>query len=492
MTLPIRLRLTAWYFAAVLLMLSLFGAGMFLAMRWSIEKTTDEDLRLRLEGVKTFLRNTLPKSTPDHFRHELQERIALRSGDDLLQIAKPDGSWLFRSDAMRQLKISGTAGRGSATPVVTTANVHGLPIRVMALSMVFDGVAYTIQMGVSMQNEYAVNRQFGWLLLASIPVVVLLASMGGYLMSRRALEPVDKITEDARLIGARNISQRLAVPAARDELQRLSLTLNDMMDRLESVFRRVTEFTADASHELRTPIGVIRSTAEFALMSPRDGETYRMALRDNLEEAERMTVLIEDLLALARADAGDRPRRQLQVNLAEPLAQALGSVRSMSDARQIQLDFDAPGQALIVQGDSNALYRLFLILIDNAVKYTPDNGWVSAALRMDQEGAVAEVRDTGIGIAKDDIPRIFQRFYRADKARSRNIGGAGLGLAMAEWIAESHDAVIEVESTLGQGSTFRVRFRKVVVTEVSTANPPKLETDPPTTSARSPACAGTA
>ena len=470
MTLPIRLRLTAWYFAAVLLMLSVFGAGMFVAMRWSIERTTDQDLRLRLAGVVTFMRSTMLRSTTDHFNHELQERLALRPGDDLLQIGKPDGSWVFRSETMRQLGISSATGYSSATPVVLTTTVRGLPIRIIAFSLVIDRVPYTIQMGASMQHAYAVNRQFGWFLLASIPVMVVLASLGGYSMSRRALAPVVKITEDARLIGAHNISQRLAVPVPRDELQRLSLTLNDMMDRLESAFRRIAEFTADASHELRTPTGVIRATAEFALMSSRNEETYRAALRDNLEEAERMTLLIEDLLTLARADSGDRPRRRSLVNLGESLTQAFNRGRLLAEARQIQIAIDVPAQPLFIHGDSNAVCRLFLIFIDNAVKYTPEGGWIAATLRANRDEAVAEIQDTGIGIAADDIPHIFQRFYRADKVRSRNVAGAGLGLSMAAWIAESHDAAIEVESAPGRGSTFRVRFRAVAFPPVSEAD----------------------
>jgi heavy metal sensor kinase len=477
MTLPIRLRLTAWYFAAVLLMLSVFGAGMFVAMRWSIERTTDQDLRLRATGVVTFMRSTMLKSTMDHFNHELQERLALRPGDDLLQISKPDGGWVFRSETMRQLGISSATGYSSATPVVLTTTVRGLPIRIIAFSLVIDRVPYTIQMGASMQHAYAVNRQFGWLLLASIPVMVVLASLGGYSMSRRALAPVVKITEDARLIGAHNISQRLAVPVARDELQRLSLTLNDMMDRLESAFRRITEFTADASHELRTPTGVIRATAEFALMSSRNEETYRAALRDNLEEAERMTLLIEDLLTLARADSGDRPRRSSLVNLGESLTQAFNRGRLLAEARQIEIGIEVPAQPLFIHGDANAVCRLFLIFIDNAVKYTPESGRITATLRADRDGVIAEIQDTGIGIAADEIPHIFQRFYRADKARSRNVAGAGLGLSMAAWIAESHDAAIEVDSAPGRGSTFRVRFRAVAFPPVSEAHPAEATQD---------------
>jgi signal transduction histidine kinase len=275
------------------------------------------------------------------------------------------------------------------------------------------------------------------------------------------------ITEDARSIRVNNISHCLPIPPARDELQRLSLTLNEMMDRLESAFRRIARFTADASHELRTPVGLIRSTAELASMNSRDDATYRAALQDNLDEAQRMTVVIEDLLMLARADSGDYVGKSSNVDVGESINKAFSRTRVLANAKQIHISVDSPEQCLLAHGDPDALLRLFLILVDNAIKYTQEGGQISATLCRRGAEVWAELRDTGIGISDDDLPYIFERFYRADKARTRDISGAGLGLAIAKCIAEWHNAIIEVESAVGRGSMFRVRFKGIASTSNS-------------------------
>jgi signal transduction histidine kinase len=304
-----------------------------------------------------------------------------------------------------------------------------------------------------------VLSHFEWLLLGSIPVLVALASIGGYAMSRRALAPIHRITEEARLITAEHLSRRLAVPAARDELQRLSLTLNDMIDRLQHAFHKITHFTADASHELRTPVSLIRSTAEFALMASRDEEAYRTALRDNLEEAVRMTDLIDGLLTLARADSGDASLRFATLNVADSLQEAFIQAKPLGAANGIDMRLEVD-EGMMVTGDSSSVRRLFLILIDNGIKYTPAGGWLSASARYQGEEVIVELRDSGVGISEEDLPNIFERFYRADKARSRTFG-FGLGLSLAKCIASSHGAAIEVDSSPGHGSTFRVRFRRI-------------------------------
>jgi heavy metal sensor kinase len=460
MTVPIRLRLTAWYFAVMLLTLSLFGAGMFVTMHLAIGQAVDRDLHLRLAGVEEFLGRHIPQTAPDRLQHEIRERTGMRPGGELLQIATPDGRWLFQSDAMRQLGLSlGTVppgGRSSSATIV----IRGVPVRVMTEWSVIDGTAYGFQLAAPMDHSFTVLSRFGWLLLASIPVLVALASVGGYVMSRRALAPIHTITEEARLITAENLSRRLAVPAARDELQRLSLTLNEMIDRLQQAFLRITHFTADASHELRTPVSLIRSTAELALMESRDEEAYRAALRDNLEEAVRMTDLIEDLLTLARADSGDASLRLATLNVADSLQEAFIQAKPLAAVSRIDMLLEVPEEQTRVMGDSSSVRRLFLILIDNGIKYTPAGGCLSASARCQEDEVIVELRDTGIGIFEGDMPNIFERFYRADRSRSRTFG-VGLGLSIAKCIANSHDATIEVDSAPGHGSTFRVRFRRI-------------------------------
>jgi signal transduction histidine kinase len=266
--------------------------------------------------------------------------------------------------------------------------------------------------------------------------------------------------EDARTIGANNMSRRLLVPATGDELQRLSETLNDMMTRLELAFRRIMRFTADASHELRAPFALIRGTAEVALLESRDAETYRAALHDILFEGERTSKLIEDLLTMARADSEASQLAMEPVDLSEPLLQACVHGVSLAESKEIHFDWNVPEDAAIVVGDQDALRRLFLILIDNAVKYTPPGGSARVELDVNDRETHVAVRDTGIGIALEDLDHAFERFYRADKARQRDLGGAGLGLSIARWIADAHNAGIWVESALNRGSAFHATFPK--------------------------------
>jgi signal transduction histidine kinase len=383
----------------------------------------------------------------------------MRPGGELLQIATSDGKWLFQSEAMRQLGLSFETALPPGTSSSETRVIRGIPVRVLTEWTMIDAATYGFQLAAPMDHSFTVLSRFGWLLLGSIPVLVALATIGGYAMSRRALAPIQRITDEARLISAEHLSRRLAVPAARDELQRLSLTLNEMIDRLQHAFHKVTHFTADASHELRTPVSLIRSTAELALMESRDEETYRAALRDNMEEAVRMTALIEDLLTLARADSGDVFIRFTTLNLAESLQDAFVQVKPIGVANRIDMFLDVAEEQMTVMGDFNSVRRLFLILLDNGIKYTPAGGWLSASARNQGEHVIVELRDSGIGISEEDLPNIFERFYRADKARSRT-GGVGLGLSLAKCIASSHATNIEVESSLGHGSTFRVRFRR--------------------------------
>jgi heavy metal sensor kinase len=459
MTVPIRLRLTAWYFGVMLLTLSLFGVGMFVAMNLAIGQAVDRDLHLRLAGVEEFMGRRIPQTPLDRLQHEIRERTGMRPGGELLQIASPDGSWLFQSEAMRQLGLSAGAVLPPGTSSSATRVIRGVPVRVLTEWVMIDAATYGFQLAAPMDHSFTVLSRFGWLLLGSIPLLVALASIGGYAMSRRALAPIHRITEEARLITVEHLSRRLAVPAARDELQRLSLTLNEMIDRLQHAFHKVTHFTADASHELRTPVSLIRSTAELALMESRDEETYRAALRDNLEEAVRMTELIEDLLTLARADSGDASLRFTTLNVAESLRDAFVQAKPIGVANRIDMQLEIAKEQMTVMGDFNSVRRLFLILLDNGIKYTPAGGSLWASARSQGDHVVVELRDSGIGISEEDLPNIFERFYRADKARSRTFG-VGLGLSLAKCIASSHDTDIEVESSLGHGSTFRVRFRR--------------------------------
>ena len=448
----IRVRLTLWYSLVLLAALSLFVSGIWLAANHRLTASLDAALVEQAKGVITVIRNEIDPAHPQQLQEELTEYAQATPDGNLIEVRDPQGQQILSSKMVALMRANAAqsafgnqkTGRARYRTYVTTAQVNGAPFQILV--------------GTPLRPTQSILRDLRTLLIWAAPAVLLIASLGGYWMSRRALAPVDEINEAARSIGIQNLSRRLTVPATGDELQRLSETWNDMLARLESAVKRLTQFTADASHELRTPIALIRTTAELTLRRERSPETYREALSEIVAESERTTRLIEDLLLLARADAG-LPTLPLENIELTPLVRDIceqGQV--LAEARQLQISTDLPDEPVFVRANDPALRRLLLLLVDNAVKYTPAGGQITVSVGQDRAGATLAVRDTGIGIPDSALPHVFERFYRADDSRNRDAGGAGLGLSIAKWIAERHHASLEAESVLGQGSTFRVRF----------------------------------
>jgi two-component system, OmpR family, heavy metal sensor histidine kinase CusS len=289
-----------------------------------------------------------------------------------------------------------------------------------------------------------------------LPLLVILASFLGYWLSGRALVPVNRIIHSAERIGVQNLSQRLEVPRAQDELQRLTVALNAMLERIESSVQRIRQFTANASHDLRTPLSLIRTHAELALRRTRTEPEYRESLSRIFSASQETTQLIEALLTLARADAGAAHLQFKQLDLTTVLQRAALQASVLAISKGLSFSSNLFEEPLFLRADSSAIERLFLAVLDNAVKYTPAGGFVSFRSFVHSGQAVIEVEDTGAGIAPEDLSRIFDRFFRADQARSREVPGSGLGLSIARWIAETHKGSIEVESRPGSGSLFRI------------------------------------
>ncbi len=452
-SLPLRVRITTWYSAVLAIGFSFLGLIAFYVMRGSIHETVDENLQDQIQGVRELIERTAPRGRAELGR-ELDQDEQIRAGSDLLQVSDLAGNWVYRSGTMARY---GPATAESGTSV-TTQQPNGVPLRVMTLPVRGGGETYIVQLAYPLDDFYEALDRFRRVLFLSSPLLLLLASAGGYWLSRRALAPVDQITREARSISAQNLSRRLAVPHTRDELQRLSQTLNGMLERLERAFRRITQFTADASHELRTPVALMRTRAEIVLRRPRPEEEYRETLRQILEDLERISSLIENLMLLARADSGAEALQRTRIDMVESAREACLAGRSLAETKQVSLREELPASPIWVEGDSNSLRRLFLILLDNAVKYTLPKGQINVSLRSSDGWAVGEVQDTGIGIAAEDLPHVFERFFRADRTRSRETGGAGLGLSLGQWIAEAHGGTIKAFSKPGEGSAFQVRI----------------------------------
>ena len=325
----------------------------------------------------------------------------------------------------------------------------------MRRQFTFDQEVFDLEIAAPIANAEHTLDLLRFLLWSMIPVVIVIACLGGAWLSGRALKPVNDIAAAALTISIENLAERLPVPATGDELARLTEVLNSMFARLESAVKTLSQFAADASHELRTPLAVIRTTAELALRRARTPESYRDSLQEVAAEAERMTRLVEELLILARSETATADMPLTAVDVREVLADVCDEMRGLAEMRQIRMN-TLPGGATIVAGNRPALHRLFLVLLDNALKFSRPGGEVVLSVENKESWVSVSIEDFGVGISENDLPHIFERFYRSDTARTG--GGHGLGLSLAKSIARAHGASIEVQSTEGSGSRFRVDF----------------------------------
>ena len=449
----IGIRLTIWYAAAFAASLLLLGIAMWFAVQRGLYHAIDESLRDRADGIRIFIEDHKTRLSLDEVKEEF------RAHGDLFQVLDEQGNWIHRAEGLQGLAPPSRQAAGR-DPLFESMALDGAPLRLLSTDIEVDGYVYTVQVAAPLRDLQQGLRDALWLLAPLFPAVLLLASAGGYWISRRALAPVDEITRTARSITADNLSERLGVPQSGDELQRLSETLNEMIARLESAFKRIARFTADASHELRTPLAVIRTTAEVALRGTGDDAERGVALEQIVAEIQRTSHLVDNLLLIANADAGYGRPGKFRVNLTAAIAEACMEGAVLARAKGIALETRLPVEPIPVLGDVQALRRLFLILIDNAVKYTPAGGRCEVSLGERGGFVVGTVSDTGIGIGGEDLPHVFDRFYRVDRARSRAQGGTGLGLAIGRWIAEAHEGSLTVESELDRGSVFEVRLRR--------------------------------
>lgn len=458
--LSIGMRLTLWYLAIFLLAEFVFGAGMWLILRKNLNDIADAALEGQAADLERFLkaRSGVPAS---QLQAEISEDYNIERSEDYLQISDASGQFIYRSRFLDEHPLPELSIIQLQEPRYEIRKLGNLPFRILSQKMELDGRIFIVQIGSNLDEEVETLDAFRKYLLMFAPILLLAASAVGYWLSRKALSPVDTLARTARTISGHNLSSRLEPLHTGDELQRLSDTLNEMLARIEAAFRRVTEFTANASHELRTPIALIHTEAELALRRSREESDYREALMHILLQADRTARLIEELLALARADSGAEALDMHPVDLRPTLRESALKWNQMASLRDLQFEERVGTQPLTVMGDESALRRAIDILLDNAFKYTPLPGKVTLSAEEKNGRAIVSVEDTGIGIAVEDQKKIFERFYRVDKARSRALSGAGLGLAIAQWIVQAHKGSISVKSEPGGGCTFRVEIPAV-------------------------------
>lgn len=465
--LSIGVRLTLWYLAIFALGQVVFGAGMWLILRDNLYDMVDDDLEVQVQDLTTFLESQKPDVPLSNLQEAVRETYAVEHAGDYLTLYTDRGELIYRSPMMQAHPSRIRSASEITGTNLWTRRIDGHPIRFILQNLSVNGRRFIVQMGNPADDAVDTLHLFRAYLFMFAPALLLVAAGFGYWMSRRALSPVDELVRTAREVGGANLNSRLQKLNTGDELQRLSDTLNEMLDRIETAFLRVTQFTADASHELRTPVSLIRTEAELALRRSRTENEYKDSLRHILLEAERTTTLIEQLLSLARADSGRETLRMQPVNLSETLRNVVDSWKQVAAARDVQLLTGIDDQGAFVSGDETLLRRLMDILLDNAFKYTPTPGTVSLRLKHREETVTITVEDSGVGIPPEEQRKIFDRFYRVDKARSRAQGGSGLGLAIAKWIVSQHRGSISVASRPGEGSAFRVELPRVLAPEAT-------------------------
>ena len=316
-------------------------------------------------------------------------------------------------------------------------------------------IDYVVQVGMGMSRVRKTLSNFRHNLLTAIPVVLVLGAIGGWFLARRSLSPIARITETARRITASNLGERLKPRGTGDELDQLIRTLNEMISRLEESFKRISQFTADASHELRTPISSMRGEAELLLSKSRPIQEYQGVLANHIERLDFIMRMINDLILLSKFDSNEAGLEMVQVKLNDLLVNLWELFRVLGDQKGVKFTLEDIEEANVL-GDRTRLQRLFTNLIDNAIKFTPSGGHLDLSLKKDGRCARVSIRDTGIGIPQEESERIFERFYRVDKSRARESGGTGLGLSICQWIARAHHGKIEVKSELGKGAEFIV------------------------------------
>jgi heavy metal sensor kinase len=453
-------RLVAWY-ASVLTVVFVLLAGLtWLFLRHYLNANVLGIQERRARQIADTLLAPGGRVDEQHLRQEVEELYSPEINARFIRISRGDGWPVYVSGAPRDgsFEPSQVPPAGAAPlPWAHKQPLAGGALLIAAVgARAHDGSRYVVEVGTSSAAAEATLGHVLGLLAIGLPVAVCVAVAGGFVLVRRALQPVESIARKAEDISLHNLSERLPVVQSGDELERLSVALNRMIHRLEDAVRSSKQFIADASHELRTPLTVMRGELESLVQDAGLGGETRETLGSVLEEVDRLGEIVEGLFALSRLDAGETPAEWVQFDLAELAATTAGQMSLLAEDKRISVSCECTG-GVTVEGDRARLKQVVVNLLDNAIKYTPSGGQVRLAVRREAGFAVLEVSDNGVGIPADALPHVFQRFFRVDRSRSREQGGAGLGLSIVKSICSAHGAEVEVSSSPGKGSTFRIR-----------------------------------
>lgn len=498
-----RIQLMLWFIAVFSVLMLLFGAVFYINLRASLQTNFDSSLQLRTQQIAAginedkgtitvhdvtgalpgltdpdaTLDTATPKPNPQTTSTTKANAVAPETTKAdvnlgaLVRILNTRGDVVYVTPAFLALNIpptSVTQPLHGNTWQGTVIAKNGQAVRLYSAALAENGSVYgVVQVGESLAPLGNTLRSVAIELLLIVPFVLILGTLGSYWLAAHAFAPIDRLTRIARHIEAGDLHERVPVPRSKDEIQSLALTFNEMIERIDKAFTRQRRFVADASHELRTPVAAIRSMTDVVLAqsTPIESAEYVTVLRDVNAEAERMGHLINGLLLLARSDENQVLLENEPVHLDQLASDVAATIEPLAIERGITLEVVAK-QSTIVMGDEVRLIQVIMNLLDNAIIYSNRGDEVKLEVKTEQSKALMIVSDTGIGIAKDHLDHLFERFYRVDPARSRAAGSTGLGLAIVDWIVHAHNGSITVESEVGKGTTFTVILPIAVQTSV--------------------------
>lgn len=453
----VRWRLTSWYTLVLLATFGIFAVTVHMLVSRTLHEQIDQGLQETMSAVGIALDRAYQEEndfTAEHL-HEEMEELNLPSDTSLVVRASGMPDYERRTGSLRASPLAVDPGRGLESPSGPATIRHAEKTwRVLTAPVTpAGGPEHLIILArdlTPLQQQLALLRR---LFLLSLVPLLATAAAGGYFLAGRVLKPVSRIANQARQIGAHGLEERLAVENPRDEFGRLAQVLNELFSRLDAAFRQQRRLLADAAHELRTPAAILRAHADVALQRPRDAGEYAEALASIRAEAEHLSDIVDDLMFIARADADQMPARREEVDLAEIVDDCCRGVRPLAETKGLSLHWD-PGAEIQVTADPRLLRRAVTNVLANAIKHTPQEGIVSVRLEAGQGRAVVEIADSGSGIPAEELPHVFDRFFRGSRQPGSEDEGSGLGLAIVKVIMELHGGSVEARSLPGQGAAF--------------------------------------
>jgi heavy metal sensor kinase len=454
----VRTRLTLWYvfvLASVLLVSwGLTATFLFLQMRSQMDNYAVQDIET-VEGLLYFDVSGRLILREDYHNHPESKQVLER----LVEIRSADGSVLYRNERLGDQPLGGApiAGEGEGGYSIRSAHLaDGTTVRMASRRHTLDGRAILIRLGYSEQPIWTRFEELAVASSLALPIVLALVGLGGYVLAKSALAPLEEMARRAEQITSERLQERLPIGEVDDELGHVARVFNNLLARLEHSFDQLRRFTSDASHELRTPLASIRSVGEVALQKDGTREEYRDTIGSMLEEVNRLTALVDSLLSISRADAGHIELHPTVFSAMDLAREAAGLFEVLVEEKSQRITVQGD-ERVRVKGDRVFLRQALVNIIHNAVKYSPIGGEISVGVHDEPAGSIRiDVSDSGPGIAPEHSAKIFDRFYRVDESRSREAGGAGLGLSIAQWAVRVHGGSIHLQAEQGTGCTFRI------------------------------------